>query len=208
VRITTLLNREFLTLFLAFLVIASAVAWVVENPPANEDFASISVLGPRMDASVYFPNNDTTVTKNEPIQWYVQVYNHEKDLQLFSVYVLLANLTTTSPNATSNTPSGGTLLAHYYRAMEKDETWTIPLSWSITNETTVSGTTTIKNVMINSKIVNGTNISALPTVTVPPLRFRMVIELWSYSAESQSYIFSFISNGSLDSQFNQIWFNS
>jgi hypothetical protein len=207
VRTTTLLNREFLTLLLAFLVIASAVAWVVENPPRNEDFASISVLGPRMDASVYFPNNDTTVTKNEPIQWYVQVYNHEKDLQLFSVYVLLANLTTTSPNATSNTPSGGPLLAHYYRAMEKDETWTIPLSWSITNETTVSGTTTIKNVMINGKI-NDTNISALPTVTVPPLRFRMVIELWSYSVESQSYIFSFISNGILDSQFNQIWFNS
>jgi hypothetical protein len=62
--------------------------------------------------------------------------------------------------------------------------------------------------MINGKIVNGTNISALPTVTVPPLRFRMVIELWSYSVESNSYIFSFISNGILDSQFNQIWFNS
>lgn len=202
-----ILNREFATLLLVFLVLASLVAWVVANPPVNEDFASISVLGSRMTAAFYFPNNDTTVVTNEPIQWYVQVYNHERDLQLFSVYVILANLTTTSPNATSHTPSGGTMLAQYYRAMQNGETWTIPLSWSITNRTITPGivtnTTTINRVTVNNQVVNSADVSAIGGAN-----FRIVIELWSYSAQSRSYTFSYIANGLLDSVFDQIWFNS
>jgi Protein of unknown function (DUF1616) len=207
VRVATILNREFPTLFLAFLVLASVVAWVVANPPANEDFASISVLGSRMSAAFYFPNNDTKVGMNEPIQWYVQVYNHEHEIQLFSVYVILANFTTTSPNATSNTPSGGTMLAQYYRALQNGDTWTIPLYWSITNRTitpgTVTNTTTIERVTVNNQVVNNTKISALGGTN-----FRIVIELWSYSLQSHGYIFSFMADGVVDSVFDQIWFNS
>ncbi len=206
-RLRSVLNREFATLFLIFLVIASLAAWIVANPPANEDFASISVLGSQMNAAFYFPNNDTTVAMNEPIQWYVQVYNHERDLQLFSLYVILANLTTTSPNATSNTPSGGTMLAQYYRAMHNGETWTVPLSWSITNETSTlrsgTNTTIIRRVTLNNQVVNNADISAIGGT-----HFRIVIELWSYSEQSHSYIFSFTANEVLDSVFDQIWFNS
>ncbi len=205
-RLNSILNRELATLFLIFVVLASLTAWVVANPPVNEDFASISVLGSRMNAAFYFPNNDTKVVINEPIQWYVQVYNHERDIQLFSVYVILANLTTTSPNATSHTPSGGTMLAQYYRAMQNGQTWTIPLSWSITNETfaTVPVTkTTIQRLAVNGQAVNDAGISAITGAN-----FRIVVELWSYSVQSHSYIFSFIANGALDSVFNQVWFNS
>ena len=203
---TTILNRELLTLFLAFLVVASVVSWVVANPPVNEDFASVSVLGPSMNAAVYFPNNVSTIAMNEQVQWYLQVFNHMGDTQLFSLYILLGNLTTTSPNATSNTPSGGTMVGQYYRAVQDDKTWTIPLLWSITNETALAGTTTIHGLTVNGNHVT-TDISAIPSIT-NSLRFRIVIELWSYDVELHNFVFSIIANGVLDSVFDQIWFNA
>ena len=120
--------------------------------------------------------------------------------------MVLANLTTTSPNATSNTPSGGTMLAQYYSSMQNGDTWTIPLSWSITNESktlTPSNTTTIESVTVNNQVVNNTNISAIGGTN-----FLIVIEIWSYSIVTHSYIFSFLSNGVLDSVFDQVWFSS
>ncbi len=202
-RLGLIRSREFLTLFLAFLVLTSLVAWVVANPPANEDFASVSVLGSRMSAVSYFPNNITTVFLNEQIQWNVQVYNHMSTTQLFALYIKLANTTITSPNATSNTPSGGFLLFQSYRAMLSNETWNLPLSWSITSETSVSGTTKIQSMMINNALVPGTDVSA-----VNGKNFRIVIELWSYDVQTHSFLFSFMTRGVLDSAFNQIWFNT
>ena len=98
------------------------------------------------------------------------------------------------------------MLAQYYRAMQNGDTWTVPLSWSITNESktpTPSNTTTIESVTVNNQAVNNTNISAIGGTN-----FRIVIELWSYSIVTHSYIFSFLSNGVLDSVFDQVWFNS
>jgi hypothetical protein len=202
-RLTLIRSREFLTLFLAFLVLTSLVAWVVANPPTNEDFASISVLGSRMNTVSYFPNNITTVFLNEPIQWNVQVYNHMSTTQLFAVYIKLANVTATSPNATSNTPSGGSLLLQSHRAVLRNETWNLPLAWSVTSETSVSGTTKIQSMTINNALVPGIDLSA-----VGGTNFRIVIELWSYDVQTHSFLFSFMTRTGLNSVFNQIWFNT
>ncbi len=202
-RSNVILNREFLTLFLAFLVLTSLVAWVTANPPANEDFASVSTLGSRMSAASYFPNDITTVSLSEQIQWDVQVYNHLGSTQLFALYIKLANLTISSPNATSNTPSGGFLLVQYYRAMLNNETWNLPLTWSISSETSGSGMTSIQSMLVNNTPVSVSGVSALNGKN-----FRIVIELWSYDVQTHSFLFSFIARGTLDSTFNQVWFNT
>ncbi len=202
-RLTVIWSKEFLTLFLAFLVLTSLVAWVTANPPSNEDFASVGTLGSNMNAASYFPNDVTTVSLNEQIQWNVQVYNHMGTTQLFAVYVRLANLTITSPNATSNTPSGGFLLLQYYRAMLNNETWNVPLKWSISSEIIGSGTTSIQSMILNNTPVSVAGVSALSG-----RNFRIVIELWSYDVQTHSFLFSFTARGALDSTFDQIWFNT
>ena len=187
-----------------FLVLTSTITWVVANPPRLDEFSSISVLGPSMTATSYFPGNSTTVGQNVPINWTVQVYNHMGSVQLFLVRVLLSNLTIYGPNATDNSPSEGSPILDVYRAVQHNETWTLPLQWSIIDDPSVGGTTTIQTMSINNSTVN-------PPVKVSAsggLNFRIVIELWSYDIRLGGFIFSFTSNGSLASVFDQIWFNT
>jgi hypothetical protein len=186
-----------------FLVLVSTVAWVAENPPMIDEFSSISVLGPTMTASSYFPGNSTTVVRNETVLWNVQVFNHMGTLQLFLVRIKLANFTIYGPNATTNSPSEGFRLLDVYRAVKYDETWSLPIQWSIMDNPSSSGTTTIQTMMINNSTVSGIGVSAAGGTNL-----RIVIELYSYDTEANGFVFSFTSNGVLESVFDQIWFNT
>jgi len=185
------------------LLAASATAWIIANPPKIDEFSSVSILGPALTASSYFPGNNTTVKLNETVQWNLQVYNHMGSTQLFLVNITLSNSTIPGPNAASNTPSGGYQLLRIYRAVENNQTWTLPLQWSITNDTSSSGTTTIQTMTINNTPVSGIGLPAIGGTD-----FRIVIELWSYDLQTHGYVFSFMSNGAQTSVFNQVWFNA
>jgi len=201
-KITTLNRKEIATIFLGSLILTSLVAWVSANPLRTEQFASVSVLGSRMTAANYFPNNVATVTLNEQIGWDLQVYNHMGTSQLFLLKVILANTTIMGPNATGSTPSQGVLLLQSFRALTNNETWNLPLQWSITGETNAGGSTSIQTMMVNNNPVNG-GVSA-----VNGKSFRIVVELWSYDTEEHNVIFSFEVSGVLNSIFNQVWFNT
>ncbi len=197
-------SREFVATYLVFLVLAVAVAWVAENPPQVDQFSSISVLGPAATPTEYFPGNDANVTRNEIVQWNVQVYNHMGSTQLFLVRIKLGNFTTLyGPNATSNIPSQGPILLDTYRAVLNNQTLTLPFQWSIDNDTSTGGTTTIQTMTVNDTALSGVDVSAQGGAN-----FRIVIELWTYDLQTHDFVFSFTSNGSLDSVFDQVWFNT
>lgn len=203
-------GREFLALFFAFLAIASLVAWVSANPPATEQFAALSALGPLNIAGVYFPGNNRTVSLNQPVSWNIQVYNHMGSSQLFLVYVFLANRTIPGPDASTNTPTNRTFtpfpLLQEYHAVVNNETWNLPLQWSVTNRTSTGSSVNIHSMMINNQQVQGLGVSGLVVDNNNGTNFRLVIELWSYDIPSHGFLFSYVSNKSLNSVFNQIWF--
>jgi hypothetical protein len=203
-KLTSLSRKEILAIYLGFLILTSLVAWVYAHPPQTDQFDSVSVLGPNNTATDYFPNNSTTITLNEQIQWNVQTYNHLGSTQLFLLYIKLANADPSrGPNATSNTPSQEPPIAQFYRVLMNNETWNIALDWSVTGESTAAGSTTIQNMTING--------SPTPPVSVSAFNgkdFRIIIELWSYDAEVHTFIFSFEANEALKSIFNQIYFNT
>jgi uncharacterized membrane protein len=201
-KITTLNRKEIVTIFLGSLILTSLLAWVSATPPRTEQFASVSVLGSRMTVANYFPNNVATVTLNEQIGWNLQVYNHMGTSQLFLLKVILANTTITGPDAARNIPTQGSLLMQSFRVVLNNETWSLPLQWSITGETNAGGSTTIQTMMVNNNPVNG-GISA-----VNGKSFRIVLELWSYDTQEHNVIFSFEVSGVLNSIFNQVWFNT
>jgi hypothetical protein len=122
--------------------------------------------------------------------------------QLFLLKVILANTTITGPDAARNIPTQGSLLMQSFRVVLNNETWSLPLQWSITGETNAGGSTTIQTMMVNNNPVNG-GISA-----VNGKSFRIVLELWSYDTQEHNVIFSFEVSGVLNSIFNQVWFNT
>ncbi len=192
---------------MVFLVLTSTIAWVVANPPRIDQFSSVSVLGPDMTAASYFPGNSTTVAPNAQINWTVRVYNHMGSVQLFLLQVLLSNLTIYGPNPTNNVPSERSLAAPLFnatRAVQDNETWILPLQWSIVDDPSVGGTTTIQTMWINNL-----PLAVNPLVSASGgMNFRIVIELWSYDTQLRDFIFSFTSNGSVASVFDQIWFDT
>ena len=197
-------SREFVAVYLVFLVLALAVAWVAENPARIDEFTSISVLGTAATPTAYFPGNIANVSLNEVVHWNVQLYNHMGSTQLYLVRIKLGNFTTSyGPNATSNSPSQGPILLDTYRAVQENNTLTLPFQWSISNDTSLAGTTTIQAMTINNSVLNGIRVSSREGAG-----FRIVIELWTYDLQTHDFVFSFTSYGSLYSVFDQVWFNA
>ena len=200
-------TREFLSLFLAFIALVSLVAWVSANPPAIEQFASISVVGPNNDASSYFPNNNRNVTLNQPVSWTVQVYNHIGSSQLFQLRIKLANRTMVGPDPTSSPPiwSDGPVVFNSTRAVLQNETWTLPLQWSITSETVAGQIVTIGSMLVNGQASTTPNV---PAVIIPNgNNYRIIVELWSYDIPTRGFLFSYFSGGLPYGVFDQVWFS-
>jgi len=199
-------SKEFAWLFLLFLSLTSVTAWVVANPPMQDQFASITVLGTDMTATNYFPAGNSTITPQEAVQWNVFVYNHLGTAQLFLLTMKLANQTISGPSSPTNTPNAGKILMQTYRAVLGNETWNIPINWfvdSFTNTTTPQGNTIgIDSVNVNGQLTNGTMISANGGQN-----FRIVLELEAYDFQTGSFVFSFRSNGTVRSVWDQIWFS-
>jgi len=203
-RLTSLTWKEVLAIYLGFLIMTSLFAWVNAHQPTTEQFASISLLGSNNTATDYFPNNIPKVTLNEQIQWNAQIYNHMGTAQLFLAYIKLSNTSyILGPNATSNSPNREPPLAQFYRVVLNDQTWNIPLEWSLTGESIAGGQTTIQNMTLNGSPTAPVDVSA-----VGGSGFRIIVELWSYDVEGKSFIFSFEANEVLESIFNQIYFNT
>lgn len=200
-------SREFLSLFLAFVALVSLVAWVSANPPATEQFASISLLGTNNDTSSYFPNNNRNVALNQPVSWRVQVYNHMGSSQLFQLRIKLANRTISGPDPTLSPPawSDGPVMFNATRAMLHNETWTFPLQWSITNRTIAGQTVTINSMLVNNQAANSTNVAA--SIVPNSNNYRIIVELWSYDIPTRGFLFSYLSAGTPYGTFDQVWFS-
>lgn len=199
-------SRKFLSLFLAFVALVSLVAWVSANPPATEQFASLSILGPNKDTSSYFPNNNRSLTPNQTVSWTVQVYNHMGTSQLFQLRIKLANRTIAGPDPTLSPPSwsDGPVVFNSTRAVLHNETWTLPLEWSI-NRTIAGQTVTIGSMVVNGQTTTATNVPAL--IIPNGTNYRIIVELWTYDIPTRGFLFSYLSGGVPYGVFDEVWFS-
>jgi hypothetical protein len=202
--------KEFLATFLTFLALATLIVWLSVNPPAIEQFASLSVIGPTGNAGSYFTSNDSRIVGiNQTVSWNIQVYNHMGSSQLFLVYVFLENRTISGPDASTNTSTDRTLtplpLVQEYHAVSNDETWNFQFQWALTNKTSSPSSVTIHTMNVNGRQVQNLDVSG-STVNPTANNFRLVIELWSYNIPTHGFLFSYVNGKSLNSVFNQIWF--
>jgi hypothetical protein len=108
-----------------------------------------------------------------------------------------------APDSQRQVPSAANAFMQIKHVLLKNETWIAPIRWSVTNATEARSIVTIFAIVFNSTVVT----ENLSVAAKNGYNFRMVIELWVYTPETQEFEFAWMSAGQLRSSWNQIWFN-
>jgi hypothetical protein len=161
------------------------------------------VLGAKGLAADYYPNNSSTLTVGEAVNWTLGVYNHMGGLEYVVLRVKLLNSTISSPDDLTGTPSPAPEVSEFSRILVDNETWSIPFVWQLVNLTQQGSTVIVTEMSINQTLFSGNLGSA-----VSGNNFRLVFELWYYDENSGNMSFFWNSGGSQHSVWTQIWFNA
>jgi hypothetical protein len=107
------------------------------------------------------------------------------------------------PNQENGTPGERDPFFEEMHLILSNETWILPVAWSVNNATTSRNATAIHSLSLNNLVItNNVEISALHGYD-----FRIVIELWVYDDSTGSFSFQWAANGERRVAWNQLWFN-
>ncbi|MGH9934503.1 MAG: hypothetical protein ACRD3Z_05230, partial [Nitrososphaerales archaeon] len=127
-----LTSRVFLAIFVSLLAISLSVTYVASESRPRQSFLSINTLGSNMAMENYYPGETSTITIGDNVSWYINVYNRMGEPEYLSVRVKLLNATHEGPDVAMNLPSPGDHIFEIKQLLMNNSTWTIPLSWSLT----------------------------------------------------------------------------
>jgi len=199
--------KVFVVVFLISLAIFSAIVYVVhlaDVPSAYDQYFALYTLGSAGLAEHYFPGDAVDILPGVRMSWYIGVYNHMGTVQLVRVVFKLLNLTMLGPDQLSNnTASAREPFYETTRLLVSNETWVLPVAWSVLNATRASNATVIHSLIFNGQaLTDNVEVEALYGFD-----YRIVIELWVYNDVSGNFSFGWTANGDDRSEYNQIWFN-
>ena len=189
-----------IAVFLSTLLISSVAGYLWITPRTGEQFFQLYVLGRESKMAGYYPGNESTVTLNTLMHWYLGVTNFMGSVQCVSIKVKLGNSTTIPPNGTSCTPAPVPILLEFRRILLDNETCEFPLTWEVSDYWRVGNSVYLT--------LNISNASAKPEVgAVDGRNFRLMFELWTYSEEDDGFIFGWRSGEERRAAWTQLWFN-
>ncbi len=176
---------------------------IAQVPSRQDHYFALYTLGAARTAEHYFPNDQTDILPGVQMSWFVGVYNHMGAVQVVRVVIRILNDTMPGPNQLNATPSQVRLFFEKTRLLLSNETWVLPLVWSVQNAT-ISGT----DVTIHSIIFNGNDLTNNIEVSASyGYNFRIVIELWVFDDVSGTFSFQWTGNDGQHVAWNQLWFN-
>jgi len=152
-------------------------------------------------AEKYYPNDNPMIGVGEPVKWHLYLYNHMAEAQYVAVKVKLLGPGVEPPNTTSCTPSPAPTIFEIRRVMTNNETWLSPFEWAIVSLEKKDGLLNLTALKINDQTLN------IGLLAPDSGQLRMVFELWLYDKNTGDFRFSWISDGSNQCVWNQIWFN-
>jgi uncharacterized membrane protein len=197
-------DLQYLAAFaLVAIVVASVLAYTALFPHPTEQFFATWVLGADGLAEDYYPNNNSTLTVGELINWTLGVYNHMNGLEYAVLRVKLLNSTLSSPDELTGTPSPVSEIFEFSRILVDNETWSIPFAWRIVSISKQGFST-----MITGLAINGTSFTGNLGSAISGINFRLVFELWFYDASKNMLSFAWTADGTTHSAWTQIWFNA
>ena len=196
--------KVFVAVFLISLAVFSAIMYLAQVPYAYDQYFALYTLGSAGLAEHYFPGDVVDILPGTRMSWHVGVYNHMGRVQLVRVVFKLLNLTMLGPDqANNNTASPRESFYETTRLLISNETWTLPVNWSVLNATTSPNATEIHSLTFNGQVLtDNVDVQALYGAN-----YRIVIELWVYDDSGGNFSFAWAANGEERSAYNQIWFN-
>lgn len=192
----------FLAIFISLLAISLSVTYVASESRPIQSFLSINTLGRDMTMENYYPGETSTIGIGDNVSWHINVYNRMGEPEYLSVRVKLLSSTHESPDPAMNLPSPEPHIFETKQLLMNNSTWTIPLSWKLT-EVEKQG----NHIVIKSLNMNGAEVDDLNIRSADGNNFRMVIELWRYDRQLGDFSFAWSSDSDKSSVWNQIWFN-
>ncbi len=195
-------RRTLITVFITLLIICEMVAYVANTPRPREQFFQLYVLGARHMAADYYPNNKTDLSLGEPVAWYLGVTDNMGSVQLVSIRVKTGNQTIKPPDDQQAIESPAPAVTEYMRALQDNETWEMPLVWSISDAVSLSSSTRILALQFNNETYQLQDCSASGGHN-----FRLIFELWTLQADTDTFQFGWIAGGEHRVAWLQVWFN-
>lgn len=170
-------------------------------PKYEEEFIAMGVLGEKVTASNYFPNNSSTIQVNVLVKWHLYLYNHMYSSKNITVMVKLLNSTVFEPNDAYRTSSPVPSFLNISLRLLSDETRILPFYFAINEAIQVNGSVKVTWIRVN----NSSFPVAASALNGQP--FRMVFELWSFDEGSKGYVYSWVPVKDSKPVWNRILFN-
>ena len=181
---TPVRNRLIISIIVLTIVLVLLISLFVFLWPRSEtSFLEIGLLGKDKLARDYFPNNNSTITVGDQIDWHIYIHNHIDGNQNILLKLKLVNFTLNLPGASELNYSEQYTFFEIPMSLLVDETQIIPIYWNLLEIDNYAGFVTLKRININGEIVHLENITSNNSF------FRMIFELWIFNEETQRYEF-------------------
>lgn len=193
-------RRTLVAVFVMLFVVCEVIAYVTTTPRPTEQFLSAYVLGSNHQAGSYYPGDDPDISIGETVTWYLGVTDNMGTVQLVSLRVKISNETGQPPGDQQQSPAP--VVTEFPRFIQNNDTWEVPFAWSISNATLTDGSTRIHTMQINNETYQISDWSA-----ANGYNFRLIIEVWTYQSDSNSFGYGWSTNGGRQAAWLQVWFN-
>jgi uncharacterized membrane protein len=192
----------FISVILVLVIVINIPLVMKYIPNSNESFMSLAILGEKVMAENYYPENNPNIELNNNVDWNLYLYNHMDKSKYILVNVKITNSSILSPNSTTCAPSPASSVYQIRRILLDNETLITPFSWRINN---ISNTG--KSVKINTFSLNRDTINT-DVMAINGYNFRIIFELWVYNKEVKEFQFGWKYGEETNCAWTQIWFNS
>lgn len=177
-----------IVIFLILSVAVIAISW----PQQEAKFFELGLLGKDKTAEGYYPNNNSTITSNSNVKWYIYIHNHMGDVENISIKVKLLNSTMQKSDDVDNVPSPVPPILEFPATLSVNETLYIPFSWSILQLISRDDSIVLNSLMLNDETFK-TNVPSNDS------SFTLTFELWVYDSNSYDYKFGWNYGGEFSS---------
>jgi uncharacterized membrane protein len=194
-------SRRFIAIFIILSAIYISIAYATLSFRDSEEFISMSTLGSNMLAGDYYPNSNSNIKIGNELRWFVEIYNRMDKAEYIAIRVKILNSTDIAPNDNEHAPSPINHIYEIKKVIKSNETLTFPLTWRIDAIERDDRYVIIKKININNNDIE------INTRSIDGNNFRIVLELWVYNPENNTFEFAWRANNNINSVWNQLWFN-
>jgi len=192
------LNKDFLTVFIIFLIIFTSLAYIITSPRPSSVFLQLYLLNEEGKAINIYPNSTPEIPVNVNVKWYIVVENYLRKPHLVVVKIKLGNKTLPAPNEQEKKPAEMPVIYEFKKIMFVEEVWKTFIVWKIT-EVNYKNEMMYLTLLINNTLITVDSVLA-------KYNFRIIIEAWTI--EKGNEIFGwFNQSNEHEVAWLQVWFN-